>query len=58
MNLLKNLPLYSEETKSFLKKNKEFSNIRLLSELPFFTKKSQKLTNKPLSKELPLFPKR
>ena len=58
MNLLKNLPVYSEETKSFLKKNKEFSNIRLLSELPFFTKKSQKLTNKPLSKELLLFPKR
>ena len=47
-----------KKPKSFLKKNKEFSNIRLLSELPFFTKKSQKLTNKPLSKELPLFPKR
>ena len=57
MNFLKNLPFHSEETESFLKKNKKFSNIRLLSELPFFSKISKKLT-KNLSKELPLFPKR
>ena len=46
MDLLKNLPFYSEETKSLKKKNKKFSNIRLLPELPFFSKKSKKLTNK------------
>ena len=57
-NLLKNLPFYSEEIKSSKKSNKKFSNIRLLSELPFFSKKSKKLTNKQLSKELPFFPKR
>ena len=28
MNLLKNLFLYSEETKRFKKKNKKFSNIK------------------------------
>ena len=37
-NTLKNLPFYSEEIKNFKKKNKKFSNIRLLSELPFFLK--------------------
>ena len=58
MNLLKNLPFYSEETKSLKKKNKKFSNIRLLPELPFFSKTSKKLTNKQLSKKLPFFPKR
>ena len=31
MNLLKNLPFYSTETKSFLKKNNKFSNIKFLS---------------------------
>ena len=39
MNWLKNLPFYSEETKSLKKKNKKFSNIRILSELPIFSKK-------------------
>ena len=56
--MLKNLPFYSEENKSAKKKNKEFSNIRLLSELPFFPKEFKKLTNIELSKELPFFPKR
>ena len=37
-NMLKSLPFCSEEIKSFKKKNKKFSNIRLLSELPFFSK--------------------
>ena len=46
MNFLKNLPFHSEETESFLKKNKKFSNIRLLSELPFFSKEPKELTNK------------
>ena len=46
MDLLKNLPFYSEETKSLKKKNKKFSNIRLLSELPFFSKEPKELTNK------------
>ena len=45
-NMFKNLPFYSEEIKSFKKKNKKFSNIRLLSELPSFPKKSKKLTKK------------
>ena len=57
-NMLTNLPFYSEEIKSAKKKNKEFSNIRLLSELPFFPKEFKKLTNIELSKELPFFPKR
>ena len=51
-NTLKNLPFYSEETKSVKKKNKKTSNIELLSELPFFDKKSKTLTNIQLSKEL------
>ena len=58
MDLLKNLPFYSEETKSFKKKNKKFSNIRLLSELPFFSKEPKELTNKQLSDVLPFPPKR
>ena len=37
-NMLKNLFLYSEEIKSAKKKNKDFSNIRLLYELTFFLK--------------------
>ena len=55
-NTLKNLPFYSEEIKSFKKKNKEISNIRLLSELPVFykePKKPEKLANIELLKELP-----
>ena len=36
--MLKNLPFSSEEIKIFKKKNKKFSNIRLLYELPFFQK--------------------
>ena len=57
-NMLKNLPFYSEEIKSLKKKKKKFSNIRLLSELPFFPKKSKKLTNKQLSEALPFPPKK
>ena len=57
-NMLKSLPFYSEEIKSFKKKNKKFSNIRLLSELPSFPKKSKKLTNKQLSQALPFPPKK
>ena len=57
-NTLKNLPFYSEEIKSAKKKNKDFSNIRLLSELAFFPKESKKLTNIELSKELSFFSKR
>ena len=40
------------------KNNKKFSNIRLLSELPFFPKKTKKLINYQLPKELPFSPKR
>ena len=43
--LLKNHPFYSSEIESN-KKNKENSNIRLLSELPFFLHKSEELINK------------
>ena len=55
-NTLKNLPFYSEETKSVKKKNKKISNIEFLSELPFFDKKPKELTNIQLSKELPFHP--
>ena len=55
---MKNQPFYSEEIKSNKKKNKEFSNIKFLSELPFFPKKSKKLTIKQLSDVLPFLPKR
>ena len=57
-DLLKNQPFYSEEIKSNKKKNKEFSNIKFLSELPFFPKKSKKLTIKQLSDVLPKRSKR
>ena len=57
-NTLKNLPFYSEEIKSFKKSNKKFSNIRLLSKLPFFPKNIKNFTNYQLSKELQFFPKR
>ena len=57
-DLLKNLPFYSSEIKKSKKKNKEFSNIRLLSKLPFFPKKVKNLTNYQLSRELPFFSKR
>ena len=57
-NTLKSLPFYSEDIKNQKQKNKKFSNIRLLSELPFFPKKCKKLTNKQLSEVLPFFPKR
>ena len=57
-DLLKNQPFYIEEIKSNKKKNKEFSNIKFLSELPFFPKKSKKLTIKQLSDVLPFPPKR
>ena len=57
-NQLKNVPFYSEKTKSFKTKNKKFSNIKFLSELPFFYKKSKKLTNKQLSEALTFSPKK
>ena len=57
-DLLKNQLFYSEEIKSNKKKNKEFSNIKFLSELPFFPKKSKKLTIKQLSDVLPKRSKR
>ena len=57
-DLLKNQAFYSEEIKSSKKKNKDFSNIKFLSELPFFPKKHKKLTNTELSKEFPFPPKR
>ena len=44
-NMLKNLPFYCEEIKNLKKKNKKFTNDRILSEL----------TNYQLSKELPFF---
>ena len=56
--MLKNQPFYSEEIKSFEKKNKKSSNISLLSELPFFYKKPKELTNKQLSEALPFLPKK
>ena len=59
-NTFKNLPFYNEKIKSFIKSNKKFRNIKLLSELPFFSKQSKKpkkLTNIQSSKELPFFPK-
>ena len=40
------------------KRNKRFSNIKFLSELPFFSKESKELTNKQLSDVLPFPPKR
>ena len=52
------LPFYSEEIKSVKKKNKHFTNIKLLSELPFFYKKPKELSNKELSEALPFLPKR
>ena len=55
---MKNQPFYSEEIKSNKKKNKEFSNIKFLSELPFFPKKSKNLTIKQLSDGLSFPPKR
>ena len=57
-DLLKNQAFYSEEIKSSEKKNKDFSNIRFLSELQFFLKKHKKLTNTELSKEFSFPPKR
>ena len=35
-DLLKNQPFYSSEIESSKKKDKEISNIKFLSELPFF----------------------
>ena len=57
-NSFKNLPFYSEEIKSVKKKNENFTNINLLSELPFFYKKPKALSNKELSEALPFLPKR
>ena len=58
MNLLKNLPFYSEEIKKPEKKDKKISNIELISELPFFSKKHKELTNRELSEALPFFPEK
>ena len=57
-NWLKNLPFYSEETKSSKKENKTFSNFKFLSELPFFSKEPKELTNKNISEVLPFPPKK
>ena len=57
-DLLKNHPFYSAEIKSSKKKNKEFSNIKFLSELPFFNKKPKELSIKKLLKELSFFPRK
>ena len=58
--LLKNQPFYRSEIKSN-KKNKEFSNIKFLSEWPFFSKEPKEpkeLTIKQLSDVLPFPPKK
>ena len=57
-DLLKNERFYSEEIKSVKKKNKKFSNIKFLSELPFLSRKLKELTNKQLSDVLPFPPKK
>ena len=57
-DLLKNEPFFSEEIKSVKKKNKKFSNIKFLSELPFPSRKLKELTNKQLSDVLPFPPKK
>ena len=40
--MLKNLSFYSDKINKTKKKIQKFTNIRLLSELPFFSKKSKK----------------
>ena len=56
MNLLKNLPFYSEEIEKSEKKDKKMSNIELLSESLFFDEEPKELTNTQLSKELSFYP--
>ena len=57
-NKLQNLPFHSEKTNNTKKNNKQFTNGKILSELPFFPKNTKKLSNYQLSKELPVFAKR
>ena len=57
-NKLQNLPFYSEKTNNTKKNNKQFTNGKISSELPFFPKNTKKLSNYQLSKELQFFPKR
>ena len=52
-DLLKNQPFYSSKIESAKQKDKEISNIKFLSELPFFSKEPKELTNVELSKQLP-----
>ena len=40
-DFFKNLPFYSSEIKKFLKKKKNFTNARFLSEIPVFPKKKK-----------------
>ena len=53
-NTLQDLPIYNEEIKNI---NKNISNNKLLSVLPFFFKKAKKSTHKQLSEILPFHPK-
>ena len=52
-DLLKNQPFYSSKIESAKQKDKEISNIKFLSELPFFSKEPKELTKVELSKQLP-----
>ena len=47
-----------KKLKVLKKKNENFTNVNLLSELPFFYKKPKALSNKELSEALPFLPKR
>ena len=47
-----------QKSKVVKKNNKEFSNIKFLSELPFFNKKPKELSIKKLLKELSFFPRK
>ena len=54
-NTLENLPLYNEEIE---KSNKNISNSKFLSVLPFFPMEAKKLTHKQLSELLPFAPQK
>ena len=54
-NTLQDLPFYNEEIKNI---NKNISNNKLLSVLPFLFKKGKKSTHKQLSEILRFHPKR
>ena len=46
------------KSKNLKKKKKNFTNARILSELPVFPKTVKNLTNYQLSRKVPFFPKR